>query len=48
MQSLDTALRTMVREHTISAEEAHACAINKVQFEHLLAAARGTETGARL
>jgi twitching motility protein PilT len=48
MQSLDTALRTLVRDHTISAEEAHACAINKVQFEHLLAAERGTETGARL
>jgi len=48
MQSLDATLRTLVRDGMISAEEAHACAIDKIQFEHLLAVERGTATEARL
>jgi twitching motility protein PilT len=41
MQSLDGALRDLVREGTITGEEAHARAFDKGQFEPLVAAERG-------
>jgi twitching motility protein PilT len=41
MQSLDAALRELVRDGTITGEEAYVRALDKVQFEHLAAGERG-------
>jgi twitching motility protein PilT len=47
MQSLDATLRALVRAGTITSDEAHAHAIDKGQFEHVLPAERGAARGGR-